>query len=196
MASPGPPDFADLIGRVARALEARELPFMLIGGQAVLVHGEPRLTQDVDITLAASPQRLDDVLAACRSVGLDPLPDDVAAFVRDTLVLPAADPDTGVRVDFVFSTTPYEAEAVRRAIRIDVDGTPVPFVSAEDLILHKLFAGRPRDLEDVDGIIRRKGTGIDWDYVRRWAVEFAAVPGRENLPEQVRRLEEEADRSG
>lgn len=195
MASTRTPDFADLIGRLARALDDKELPFMVIGGQAVLVHGEPRLTQDVDITLAASPQRLDDVLSVCRSVGLDPLPDHVDAFVRDTFVLPAADPGTGIRVDFVFSTTPYEAEAVRRAIPTDVGGTPVPFASAEDLILHKLFAGRPRDLEDVAGIVRRKGTRIDWDYVRTWAAEFAAVPGREDLPEQVRRLERETEES-
>lgn len=42
MASPPNPDFQGLIARVARALEEREIPFMLIGGQAVLLHGEPR----------------------------------------------------------------------------------------------------------------------------------------------------------
>jgi hypothetical protein len=41
---------------------------------AVLLAGRPnprvpRLTQDVDITLAASPARLDDVLAVCAAAG-------------------------------------------------------------------------------------------------------------------------------
>ncbi len=35
---------------------------MLIGGQAVLLHGRPRLTEDIDITVGADPGRLDEVL--------------------------------------------------------------------------------------------------------------------------------------
>jgi predicted nucleotidyltransferase len=196
MDSPRSADFAELIARLARALAGQDLAFMLIGGQAVLVHGEPRLTQDVDVTLGASPERLDDAIAACQAAGLTPLPGDVAGFVRDTFVLPAADPATGVRVDLVFSTTPYEAEAIRRAVRIEVGGVEVPFASAEDLVLHKLFAGRPRDLEDAVGVVRRKGSELDWEYIRTWASEFSAVPGREDLPEQVRTLEGEAGRGG
>ena len=37
----------------------------------------------------------------------------------------------------------------------------------EDLILHKLFAGRPRDLEDVSGIVLRQRGKLDWDYVKQ-----------------------------
>jgi predicted nucleotidyltransferase len=191
MDSPSSADFSELIARVATALTDRGLPFMLIGGQAVLAHGEARLTQDVDVTLGIAPDRLDDALAACEAAGLSPLPRDVADFVRDTFVLPAADERTRVRVDLIFSTTPYEAEAIRRAVRLEVGGASVPFASAEDLILHKLFAGRPRDLEDAAGVVRRRGGELDWGYVARWAREFSAVPGREDLAEQVRRLESE-----
>jgi hypothetical protein len=194
MASRGT-DFGELIARLARNLVARELPFMLIGGQAVLLHGEPRLTQAIDITLGVTPERFGDALAACEAAGLTPLPTDIEAFVRDTFVLPAADPQTEIRVDLIFSTTPYEAEAIRRAVRIEVGGSQVPFASAEDLILHKLFAGRPRDVEDAAGVVRRKGRTLDWPYLRRWAIEFSGVPGREQLPEQVQALEAETGRS-
>ncbi len=43
MASPPVPDFEDLLARLGRVLRSYDLPFMLIGGQAVLLHGEPRL---------------------------------------------------------------------------------------------------------------------------------------------------------
>ena len=49
------PDFEALIARVARALDQRAIPFMIIGGQAVLLHGEPRLTLDIDTKLRRSP---------------------------------------------------------------------------------------------------------------------------------------------
>ena len=53
MDSHRPPDFSGLIGRIAEELNSRGLPFMLIGGQAVLLHGRPRLTEDIDITVGA-----------------------------------------------------------------------------------------------------------------------------------------------
>jgi hypothetical protein len=114
MASPSTPDFADLIARLAVELEAKRVPFMLIGGQAVLLHGEPRLTQDVDVTMGVGPDRVPDLLAVCEALGLQP--DDPGAFARETFVLPAADPATDVRVDLIFSTTPYEAQAIDRAV--------------------------------------------------------------------------------
>ncbi len=61
---------------------------MLIGGQAVLLHGRPRLTEDITITLGVDPGRLPVVLEPCTALGLELLPDRVEEFVRDTFVLP------------------------------------------------------------------------------------------------------------
>jgi hypothetical protein len=188
MASPREPEFGLLLARLARALRSHDVPFMLIGGQAVLLHGEPRLTLDVDVTLGVSPEALGTVLAACEAMGVNPLPRTVEDFVRETFVLPVSDPATNIRIDLIFSTTPFEAAAIGRAIEVEVAGELVPFATAEDLIIHKLFAGRPRDLEDAEGIVRRKGSDLDWDYLDTWAEEFAAIPGREGMPGAIRRL--------
>lgn len=185
MASAGPPDFARLIAAVASELEVRRIPFMVIGGQAVLLHGDPRLTQDVDVTLARDPSAVADVLSACAALGLRPLPEDAAAFARRTYVLPAVDDVTGVRVDFIFSTTPYERQAIERAVQVEIGEALVPFASAEDLVLHKLFAGRPRDLEDAASVVRRKGETLDWRYIEKWAAQFVTVPGRERILDAV-----------
>lgn len=191
MGSPRMPDFKVLLARLSRVLGERELPFMIIGGQAVLLHGEPRLTQDVDVTLGVGPARLPDVLSVCQDLELEPLPEDVKDFVQSTFVLPAADRVTGIRVDFIFSTTKYEAEAISRAQSVEIGEAFVPFATAEDLIIHKLFAGRPRDIEDAVGVVRRKGLELNWDYLRRWVAEFALVPGRENLPDALEELRSE-----
>ena len=63
MASSQNPDFAELSARLTRALQGARLPFMVIGGQAVLLHGEPRLTHDIDVTVAVGPDQLEILTA-------------------------------------------------------------------------------------------------------------------------------------
>ncbi len=42
--------FERLLTKIATALNKAEIPCMVIGGQAVLLYGEPRLTKGIDIT--------------------------------------------------------------------------------------------------------------------------------------------------
>jgi len=43
--------FGKALSKIGNFLNRLSIPYMIIGGQAVLVHGEPRLTKDIDITL-------------------------------------------------------------------------------------------------------------------------------------------------
>jgi len=165
--------FEELLVRIAAALSSRNLPYMIIGGQAVLLYGEPRLTKDIDITLGVNIDRLPDLLSIVEELSLALLPEDVPTFVQRTLVLPVLERNTGIRVDFIFSFTPYETQAIGRAKRIILSGQEVCFASLEDLILHKIFAGRPRDLEDVK-ILILKNPVIDVSYIGHWLKEFEA----------------------
>ena len=146
---------SEVLERVAAALVAARIPYMVIGGQAVLVHGEPRLTRDIDITLGVSLDRLADIVAAAAEAGLAPLVDP-QTFVRETMVLPCADANSGVRVDLVLSDSSFERAAIDRAVTVRLGSTDVRFVTPEDLIVHKVGAGRPRDLEDVRSIVARQ----------------------------------------
>ena len=144
----------------------------------MLLYGEPRLTKDIDVTLGLRIDRVDEVVAIARLLSLTPLPEDIPSFVRETMVLPVLEKKSGVRVDFIFSFTPYEAQAIARAKRIILSGQEVCFASLEDLILHKIFAGRPRDFEDVR-IMILKNPKSDKAYIRQWLKEFDdALPGR------------------
>jgi predicted nucleotidyltransferase len=170
--------FAELLARIACGLSGRNLPYMIIGGQAVLLYGEPRLTKDIDITLGVNVDRLDELLSLAKELSLTPIPEDIPSFVQKTMVLPVLEKNTGIRVDFIFSFTPYKMQAIGRAKKIILSGQEVRFASLEDLILHKIFAGRPRDLEDVRTLIL-KNPGSDVRYIRRWLKEFdASVQGK------------------
>jgi len=163
--------FEKLLKKIGARLEHNHLPYMIIGGQAVLLYGEPRLTRDIDITLGLNVGSLDRLLGIVQDLSLQPLPEDPPEFVKQTMVLPTLDASTGIRVDFIFSNTPYETGAIQRARKIMILNQKVHFAAPEDLIIHKIFAGRPRDLEDVRTVLL-KNPDIDTSYIRRWLKAF------------------------
>lgn len=163
--------FEEHLAKLAQALDRLKLPYMLIGGQAVLVHGEPRLTRDLDVTLAVDTDKLPELLSLLDELGWPPLPENPKEFVEQTLVLPCEDPVTGIRMDFIFGLTRYEQDAVSRAGIHEIQGVPVRFATAEDLIIHKVLAGRPRDIEDVEGVLA-KNRNLDFLRIREALSEF------------------------
>ena len=159
--------FEKILEALAKALEKEAIPYMVIGGQAVLVHGEPRLTRDIDITLGLEPIEAERILKLLPALDLIPLVDDVTDFLRETFVLPVQDKETGIRVDIIFSLSEYEREAIRRAVITQIGRAKVRVATVEDIIVHKLVAARPRDLEDVRGLVA-KNPEFDREYVLKW----------------------------
>lgn len=165
--------FEQLLERISLALDKVAIPYMVIGGQAVLLYGEPRLTRDIDITLGTTLEKLDVVLGLVENIGLKSLADP-ETFTRKTMVLPCQDPSTSIRIDFIFSFSSYEQQALERVQKVEMGNAKVRFASLEDLIIHKVIAGRPRDLEDVKSVLI-KNPEVDFKYIRRWLKDFAAT---------------------
>ena len=154
---------------------------MIIGGQAVLIYGEPRLTRDIDVTLGVGPERLTELLGFAQASAWRPLVEKPEEFVQRTMVLPCADPESGIRIDFIFSNSAYELQALERVRRVEIGKAAVCFAAAEDVIVHKIIAGRPRDLEDVRSILL-KNPHLDRAYVRQWLAEFDRSLGESYAP--------------
>jgi len=170
--------FEELIARVARGLDRLGIPYMLIGGQAVLHYGEPRLTKDIDITLGVDIERLGDMLRMASDLGLVVTKEDIEAFAELTRVLPCMDPSTGIRVDFIFSFLEYERQAIARAARKTIGGSQVNVAALEDVIILKIAAGRPRDLEDVLSMLL-KNPKRDDSYIIDWLKQMGPALERD-----------------
>jgi hypothetical protein len=90
---------------------------------------------------------------------------DAAAFSIRSRVLLAQD-SLGTPVDVAFGAMPFEVRAVERASYFDVEPFRLRTCSAEDLIVHKTFAGRPQDWIDVDSILARQKV-LDWSLIEQ-----------------------------
>ena len=161
--------FQKLLKKIANELDAHNIPYMVIGGQAVLLYGEPRLTKDIDITLGVGVSKLNEINSIVEKLNLKILVDK--NFVQNTMVLLAIDEKTGIRIDFIFSFSLYEKQAIERATEVKFGNTVVKFASLEDLVIHKIIAGRAIDIEDVKSIIL-KNPDYNAEYIKKWLQEF------------------------
>ncbi len=177
---------SELLRRLAAALEGAGWAYAVTGGQAALVWGRPRTTLDIDITVLAGPADVKALLDVLARADIMPLPDDPAAFAQAHYVVPCADVRSGLRVDVTLGVTAYEAEAVGRALPVTVEGQAVRYLSPEDLVVHKLVAGRPQDVADVVEVLRAQPT-LDLALVRRCLRLFETGKGR-SLTRRLRYL--------
>ena len=159
----------DLVGLFDRL----HLPYAIMGGIAVRAHGLPRPTFDVDFVLAVPRERLADLFAAIEAAGYtvpehyhDGWVDSVGGMplFKVRLFLECR----GIDADVFLVDNDFQREVMTRRILEEVEGKPVQLITAEDLILFKLLAGRPRDLLDIKDIFFMQGQ-LDEAYMRRWA---------------------------
>ena len=143
-------------------------------------------TKDIDITLGIDADALSKVLVLTSKLNLTVLVNDVEEFVKKAMVLQLLDASTGVRVDFIFSHSQYERQAIERAKGVKYEKTSVKFASLEDVVIHKIIAGRARDMEDVSTILL-KNPEYDYQYISRWLWKFDDSLG-ESFVETFKRL--------
>ncbi len=168
-----------------RVCESEGWRFCFIGGLAVQRWGEPRETVDVDLTLLTGFTGEDRFVSRLLQ-HFEARMDGVAEFARANRVL-LLRTASGVGLDIALGGLPFEESAVvRSSLFTFPPDVPLRTCSAEDLIVLKAFADRPKDWVDVDGIIIRQARTIDWTYVR---TQLAPLAELKDDPEIVDRLD-------
>jgi hypothetical protein len=148
----GSPD-ADVYDALAGAFASLGVRWFVFGAQAAIVHGALRFTEDIDVTADLGDKPTSALVRVLEDNGFSLRVEDVDGFVDKTRVVPLLHEATGFPVDVVLSGPGLEELFFARAQSVDVGGRPVPFASAEDIIVMKVLAGRAKDLEDVVAIV-------------------------------------------
>jgi hypothetical protein len=148
--------------RIFTALEQSGTRYLVVGGVAVVLHGHPRFTADLDLVVAMDPANLRRALDALSQLGyrprapvspdefLDPATRKRWIEEKRMTVLSFASPSMPTTEVDLFASEPFPFEAAyQRALHAHLQGTVVTVASLPDLIALKRRAGRPHDLEDV-----------------------------------------------
>ena len=161
---PVQPAALDLLAALVPVL-ARWGRWYVFGAQAVIAYGVPRLSADVDVTLALVPDTPERFARDMQAAGFA-LPVDDADFIRRTRVMPFVHVATGMPLDIVLAGSGLEDEFLDRAMPMNIGGLVVPVIDSADLIVAKVLAGRPKDIDDASALWRRHGRAMDAGRVR------------------------------
>jgi len=180
------PQVLEAANEIQRFCQDRRWPFCFIGGVAVQRWGEPRLTQDVDLTLLTGfgneESFAEELLANFEGRRLDTR--EFALRHRVLLIRTASQ----VNVDIAFGALPFEERTIQRRSAWEwAPGQSLVTCSAEDLIVHKAFAGRDLDWGDVERVLIRQYAKLDLMLIRSELDPLLELKGE---PEGKSRLEQ------
>jgi len=145
------------------ALAKGKVRYLVVGGVAVVLHGVPRFTADLDLVLDLTPANVTAAMAVLAELGYRPrAPVPFLDFAnagkrrewveqKSLKVLGLWSPDhPATEIDlFVEEPFPFE-ETFSRASRVDLGLNTVVIASIADLIRLKREADRPKDREDIE----------------------------------------------
>lgn len=165
---------------MAGDLAALDRRFAVVGGLAVSVRAEPRLTRDVDVALSiVDDAEAEQIVAALRARGheVPAVVEQEATGRMSTVRLGRRGDHAGLVTDLLFASSGVEPEIVAAAEDIEVlPGLVLPVATIGHLIVMKLLARddrrRPADADDLRALAARASAN-DWEQVGQAAVQVS-----------------------
>lgn len=163
----------DIVRDISHRFEQAGIPYMLTGSMAMNYYGRPRMTRDVDVVIAITPEDVDRVAALFR-------PDYYVSeqSIRESLahesIFNLIHQDSVIKVDCIIrKNSEYRRTEFERRQRISILDFTTFIVSKEDLMLSKLCWAKDShseiQLSDVKNLL---ATGYDAIYLQRWTREL------------------------
>lgn len=139
---------AQALAAFARIAAHQRLRWYVFGAQAVALHGYPRATADLDITIDLEDRDPRAFVRALSRAGFKPRFAD-PAFIAATRVIPVTHRASQLPIDLVLAGPGLEQQFLARSRPHRIARHDIPVLIVEDLIVTKLLAGRPKDLQDI-----------------------------------------------
>jgi len=139
------PDWSEFL----RLLLSHHVRFVIVGGHAVAGHGEPRLTEDLDVFVEVSPENAARIRDALTDFGMgDSVPSQEALLERGRIWMIGRKPR---RIDILSEIDGVTFEECWRG-HTEAEFSPqaLPVIGRAELIKNKRASGRAKDLGDLE----------------------------------------------
>ncbi len=173
-------EFPEILQFVCSYLNENEIDYVVVGGVAVMFHGVPRTTVDIDFILQIDDDAIPSLVDFLNSKGFTASVEDIRAAFDEKSHSTSFYGESVLRLDIQGVISEFDRMTLKRAILIDMLGTFVMLGTAEDTIVNKILFQGEQDMRDALGILTRKGDSLDFDYIR----STCSMLGIQNLLEQ------------
>lgn len=165
------PVLTECIVKTLSFLEAEQIDYFLLGGVALALLGEPRLTRDLDIDLFISKDEACSFIRKAKKASFKILEKEAKERIRVFGNFRMLYKD--VPVDLILASTELEGSAFKRKRAVRLYGVKTYVPSPEDFILLKIIPGRPQDLLDAESVALKYEGNLNIDYLEKWAQRIA-----------------------
>lgn len=166
-----------------QAIVASEVPYVMVGGFAVIFYTFPRATLDVDFVVAMPMSGIEQIAWQFpANFILNPQPE--MEILTGTYRWMIDVEGEAFRVElFQLSNDPHHQLLFANRVAIDFPGvgSNVFIPIAEDLLIQKLRWARTKDLLDAKNILSVQGSRLNLPYVEEWCTRHGTLPKLRDL---------------
>ena len=148
-------------------LNRHDVSYVVVGGLAVMYHGVPRTTVDIDFILRLDRSQSESLVSFLELVGFSVSLQDMLAAFSERSHCTALALDSPLRIDIQGVYSEFDRLTLERAVDAEFAGTRVRLGSVEDTLANKILFGSEQDLRDALGIYIRHSNNLDYTYVER-----------------------------
>jgi hypothetical protein len=158
-------DFSEILQLVSSYLNERGIDHVFVGGIAVMYHGVPRTTVDIDILIDIDNEEIAPFSSFLKSEGFNASSEDIRAALNERSHTTVFYEDSLLRLDIQGINTEFDRLTLERSIKANLLNTEIPIGSAEDTLVNKILFQGEQDLRDALGIFERNRGHLDLDYI-------------------------------
>ncbi len=159
-------EFPEILQLVCEFLNKNEIQYVIVGGVAVMYHGVPRTTVDIDIIMQIDDEQIQPFVEFLNSRGFSSSATDIRLAFAENSHSTSFFKDTLLRLDIQGVNSAFDKMTLDRAIEVNLFGTLVRIGSIEDTFVNKILFQGEQDLRDALGILKRNSDNLDLEYIQ------------------------------
>jgi predicted nucleotidyltransferase len=159
-------EFPEILQLVCTYLNDNGIEYVIVGGVAVMYHGVPRTTVDIDIILQIEESQISSFTEFLNAKGFSASLSDIKTAFDEKSHSTSFFKETLLRLDIQIVNSDFDKMTLDRAILVDLFGTTIRIGTVEDTLVNKILFQGEQDLRDALGIIKRNPENLDFDYIR------------------------------
>lgn len=133
-------------------LNNHKAEYLVVGGNAVGIHGHPRYTGDLDIWLNPTPENAQRVLVYVNEFGFSSFGLSLQDFTKEGNIVQLGYPPLRIDLLTQIDGVTFD-ECFKNKKEVEIEGLVVNFIGYQDLLKNKKGTGRLRDIDDINNLI-------------------------------------------